>query len=298
MSVYVKAFDGEIHQITPTDDDEPIILNAIKQETIYKVEVTPEVARHFIENQVVNRNLNVRHVSEIANDITNGKWEDEARNLFLFCDNVMYDGNHRCNGIVKANIPVKVWISLGSEEIPNNIDTGVVRSYAHIAKMKGKDKSVYNSFGYALTNYIHSYKINKHHLSYDEATDFIEKHSEDIVTAIRLSKLEREKIGRTICGTATVQTALFFALKSGVKQDVIESFCRVANSGFATANWHSPAILLRNFKQSSEGIENGRVEKVKICNVAQEALYDFARKTPRRRMYKGETHYYSDLFDL
>jgi hypothetical protein len=80
-----------------------------------RVLLTPQLATELLSRNTANRHLTMRHVLRIASDITAGRYVENPQPLAVAADGTLYDGQHRCAAVVKAGVPVPVWIAYDCE---------------------------------------------------------------------------------------------------------------------------------------------------------------------------------------
>lgn len=306
MRICIKDADEKIYPISPVidvdgEEGKVLIIKTEKQEPIFLMWITPELAQIFLDNQIEkNRNASPSVVERYKRDILDDKWEWNARNLIQFKNGVMYNGQHRCLAIVASGKPALCWIHCTNDEIPRNIDNGSTRTPTNIFNMNGKVGKAYETFGVALCRFGYSYINSTTNLSIGDIEQFIDQNNYDICQALEISGASGSAVvkssGKVTCRRAAVQFAIFCALKAKVSPELLRDFCTVANEGFMRESWQMPAILLMRYVNSSEAKANGTAVKKKLCNVAQEAIYDFVHKNERKKMYSGERSYYSNVY--
>ncbi|MFH9403112.1 hypothetical protein [Streptomyces sp. NPDC017638] len=96
------------------------------------VQVTPEIAEIMLSRTVVNRRLDWGQVDFLADSITRGEWQLTHQGIALdgpLDAGYLLDGQHRLNAIIKAGVPVWIYVFEG---LPRTsfpvLDTGKRRS--------------------------------------------------------------------------------------------------------------------------------------------------------------------------
>ena len=73
--------------------------------------VTPELAARWLSDcNIKNRRLKPEHVECIARDIRAGNWCTTHQGIAFSCDGKILDGQHRLSAVVRAQIPVRMYI--------------------------------------------------------------------------------------------------------------------------------------------------------------------------------------------
>ncbi len=106
---------------------------------IVKQRITPEKARKYIANQVNNRKVKNRRVSQYAKSMRDGKWKvDTGEPIKFNKDGQLFDGQHRLQALIDANIELDFWVAL---DCPNDafqyVDQGAVRTPADMLSTMG-----------------------------------------------------------------------------------------------------------------------------------------------------------------
>lgn len=100
-------------------------------------EISPVHAKRWLENNLpTNRKPSAKRVQMNGRDMAAGRWRLTHQGFAFDMDGVLFDGQHRCGGIITANTTIvsPVWFGVQSYE---GIDTGRARSISNIRKMRG-----------------------------------------------------------------------------------------------------------------------------------------------------------------
>ena len=74
------------------------------------MDVTPEIAKRWLEQNRGNRSINQKQVDTIAKDILAGDFDTTHQGIAIATDGTLLDGQHRLLAIVKANTrPSNLW---------------------------------------------------------------------------------------------------------------------------------------------------------------------------------------------
>lgn len=105
---------------------------AIEQEEIVTLQtVTPEDAQRFLATKAINRPVLASFVSFLARQIELGRWHPTAGTLGFNEDGQLNDGQHRCEAIIRAGIPVEIGFRTVRQSDLVAVDTGKSRTAAH-----------------------------------------------------------------------------------------------------------------------------------------------------------------------
>lgn len=75
--------------------------------------VTPELAQLFLTGNEANRAVNARHISALASDMVDGRWDLNGESIKISTDGRLADGQHRCFAIIEAGVPVQTVVTFG-----------------------------------------------------------------------------------------------------------------------------------------------------------------------------------------
>lgn len=102
------------------------------------VEITPELAHRYLENNSTNRPLSVRVVNELTRAILNDEWQVNGESIKFDNHRNLIDGQHRCHAVIKAHRPIQTFVSY---DLPGDsfktLDTGKKRNNADVLGIMG-----------------------------------------------------------------------------------------------------------------------------------------------------------------
>lgn len=103
-----------------------------------RVNVTPTLARQWLENNHGNRFVKPRLVRHYAQQMKSGRWRLNGECIKFATDGHIVDGQHRLNGVVHAGVTVEMEVRVGLDrDAALTVDTGATRSAADIMSMRG-----------------------------------------------------------------------------------------------------------------------------------------------------------------
>lgn len=104
------------------------------------VEITPAVARQWLQMNTSNRPVSQRRVNQYAQAIRQGEWLLNGDSIKL-TDAELIDGQHRLLAVVAANIAIRTVVVYGlTNEVFTTIDQGRKRSTADMIAVAGREK--------------------------------------------------------------------------------------------------------------------------------------------------------------
>lgn len=80
---------------------------------IAKIFLTPEIAKFLLEGQQNNRKIHDATYSVYKHDVENHKWDITGDSIVCNVYGEMWDGQHRCEGVLLANKPIETFIIYG-----------------------------------------------------------------------------------------------------------------------------------------------------------------------------------------
>lgn len=102
------------------------------------VTITPTIAQYILENcNTLNRPLNKKRVTQIANSIKSGEWQINGETIIFSKNKRLLDGQYRLSAIVAANRDVDTYVTTDIEDSAfETIDTGKARTGSHVLSIK------------------------------------------------------------------------------------------------------------------------------------------------------------------
>lgn len=105
--------------------------------TIVRAEVSPDMARAWLADQMPNRSVKRANVARWARDMAHGDWLEPVQPLQFNESGRLIDGQNRLSAVVEFGAPVVMWIAVG---VPTGfrraIDLGRSRSAADVLMLE------------------------------------------------------------------------------------------------------------------------------------------------------------------
>lgn len=246
--------------------------------------ITPEEAKYILEHQMFpNRDVRESKADVYANMIARGEWLPTGQGLSFNPDEKLIDGQHRLGGIVRAN---KAAFMLVAHNIPDKaqlvMDQGLNRrahdqikiqegwdvQAVHIGICKQMMLSFQNEFKYRdLTDIL---LLNRFYKKHRRAIEFA------FASLLTKSKGRKERGVFIAPVMAPIARAYYTA-----DQNRLLRFGEILQTGLASANHESAAVLLRNWLK--DGIERKLSarrygSRQAIYKKSATALYHFLQK--------------------
>lgn len=106
------------------------------------VNITPELAKSYLERNIKNRVLTKSQVDYFAKQMKNGQWMLTGQGISFDINGNLIDGQHRLSAIIKANTSIKMLVIFGLN--PNSFkvyDTGRKRNGGDSLSILGVENS-------------------------------------------------------------------------------------------------------------------------------------------------------------
>ena len=247
------------------------------------MQVTPEMARQWLANNHGNRNFSYENITKYAADMKSGAWKINGEGIRFRADGTLVDGQHRLKAILAANVPVWMSVTTGiPTEEATLYDRGRPRSTTNTLVMMGLDPQVVGSKGVAVAKlYLYMTTANKN-LSDDQIKGFLLENAANMLTALNLTK----GFSRLNMKNATVNTAVFSALKAGEDIHKLEQFVNIVRTGMYSGDKaETAAIIIRNDLISKKIYTGAGANRCSSVRKVEKAIYDFCRGYPRKITY-------------
>lgn len=100
--------------------------------------ITPAVAAQYLLLNIKNRPKRPKLTEKYASEMRSGHWGVNGQDIIFDENGNMIDGQHRCEGVVEAGVPVYMGVKRG---VPASnfatLDTGAMRTTADVVSMAG-----------------------------------------------------------------------------------------------------------------------------------------------------------------
>lgn len=241
--------------------------------------ITPKRAAQYLTHNTKNRRVRERKVDMLARAITNGQWHTTHQGAAFNCDGEMLDGQHRFLAIIKANMPVKMYVTRGlPRDAMYAVDQGTVRSPQDIAGAVGVDFDMGKdevAIARSMMNGIGRGNWSSWTRTSEETVAYITAHLEAIQFAASLNLGE--------CRNATIRAVIARAWYHH-DEDRLRQFADVLRTAVCESKQESAAAVFRRFFTSSvsgRGSTGVRNELARKCECAIRA---FVKRRPLTKL--------------
>ena len=252
--------------------------------------ITPEIAKQYLAKSAGNRPLKRRRIEQYKADMLAGKWQITPDGPCFDTNGVLKNAHHRLTAIVESGASVEMYVTYDVPESTTAYDIGDSRNaQQYLVYNEKMDKQLASNKLLAIARLHMYFACSESRHESDKATyadlgRFLKANRETALET--LSLMSTEGGSRQILTGSAVGYALFCALKTHVSYEVLKRFCKIMATGFYESKSETAAIVLRNTLISGYDGSNRDIKaRADLCKVAQQALYDFERGTPRTRAY-------------
>ena len=245
--------------------------------------ITPAIASEMLTKNIKNRMPKKKAIENYARDMKNGKWELSPQGISFYEDGSLADGQNRLKAIIKAGVPVDMYVTYDVPKTSTIHDRGVPRTTSDVLRMSGFYTEAASAEGVAVVNALFSY-VNRFGVTDSIIEEFILEHHKAITAVVKAS---REGKLNGIARKAPLRAAMFCAMYCGIDEVVLAEFCEIVNTGFYVASGQTAAIVFRNYLLNEYTTRNAQGRK-ECFFVALNAIRDFSNHTVRMKRYRSD----------
>lgn len=251
------------------------------------VDITPELARKWLENNCVNRTVTHARVEMYARDMTAGKWLLNGEPIVFNKDGKLVNGQHRLTAIIKCGLTIKMLVIKDVENADGVIyDRGRSRNTSDTLVMNGVDKYIASSNVTGMIRLLMCAQKISYVPTDTEVQSYIEKYSEQIKVIKKICCGKTHNKGVNL-NKSVIMGCMFCAYLSGVSPEVIEEFVKVIYTGFYERQNQTPAVVFRNDMINKNISMVGMKQRTMALHSCEKALYDYVNKAKRKKSYAG-----------
>lgn len=256
-------------------------------------EVTPAMARKWLEGNHLNRMINNQRVNTFARDMKAGRWRDNGETICFDTTGALLNGQHRLSAVVKSGCPVMMSCIFGVED-GGNYDTGRPRNSRDTLILNGVSPSLATNPNISLIKLIKFMEYGTQAtiiISNDEIMEFIKQHESSFweLNQITAGLRTGHSAGlRVNIRRAPLMVALFFAIENGADTQRLRDFVTICNTGICTSEQDTAAAVFRNDLLKTQGKTTANLaDRLAFELAAEKAISDFLCGVARRKTYLG-----------
>ena len=240
--------------------------------------ITPAMAEEYLKHNDRNprKAANRKQVESYARDMAAGKWFMNGEPIVFDANGDLKNGQHRLMAIVKANVPVDMYVIRGIDPDYTTFDYGMLRRMSQELGVSRNAETIANVI---VSN---AYALGRPPKGL--VREYLLQHQTAINRALALSQTGARK---AIGVKRDVYTAIYLMLRSGEDENEIEQFMRVVNTQFMlTERESSAAIVLFKFLNELRRTAALRSEILTGIATVLAAFTDLSRGNKRTMRYK------------
>ena len=243
------------------------------------LEVTPDMARDWLNLNTANRSVKSSKVDQYTRDILSGNWKVTHQGIAFYKDGTLADGQHRLHAIIKSNTPITTLVTM---DLPRNamsvLDVGKPREAHDIAKL-GLYPNWINPTTIAIVRALNGKLQNtKITMSFSEIINYCMKYQVSISFVNSIMSAKKKGVTSAVLGASYV-----CALEAGCPKEKIKRFAEVMYTGEINGPCENAAIRLREFLISNPNCWVG-TEKLETAKKIHRCLHSFCKEQPLERL--------------
>jgi len=204
--------------------------------------ITPDIAKFLLSLNIKNnRRISNARVESYAQDMRDDKFA-ETTMITIDENGRLIDGQHRLHAVIKSGKAQWFVVFVGAHNNQYIFDRGLQRTTAQNAKMAGMLVCDNITLGMLRLHFAIYSKSPNQRVNDAQIMEYIEENN-DIL--LRLTKII-PSTSSTLTSRSAVRHGIYQALRCGVSEDVLATFCRAVNSGFVDNPNQNAAIASRN----------------------------------------------------
>lgn len=214
--------------------------------------ITPEIAEKYLEKNITNRNVRESWVTELSNAIKRGRFRLTHQGIGFDVKGKLIDGQHRLLAVVKAGLPVQLYVTRGLDEAVREVcDIQAKRSAGDILRLAGYN--FHNATFAAMVKHVVGGMSGPARIPNDEIVRYANQYEEGILFVI--NNFTKKIPNVTTC---PVMAPIARAYYTQDKHRLAE-FCSILVTGrYKDDDADSAALALRQWLISSPSVRNGR----------------------------------------
>ena len=223
-------------------DKTSIPFQSVPGKTVGLVLITPDLAKQLLSLNIKNnRRISSVRVESYARDMRDDKFA-ETTMITIDENGRLIDGQHRLHDVIKSGKAQWFVVFVGAHNNQYIFDRGLQRTTAQNAKMAGMLVCDNITLGMLRLHFAIYSKSPNQRVNDAQIMEYIEENN-DIL--LRLTKII-PSTSSTLTSRSAVRHGIYQALRCGVSEDVLATFCHAVNSGFVDNPNQNAAIAFRN----------------------------------------------------
>ena len=255
--------------------------------------ITPDMARHWLEGNTINRTVRAAMVEKYARDMAAGSWSIGDSAISIDKDGVLLNGQHRLLACIKADVPFTAIVNDDCDrDIVFGMDRGRSRTFEDNASFVYRDSGNYhlytNRYCSAVARMLIAQKLGvvaggKYAASDKEIAEMIDEHAAAMACMSSYPNMMHTKSadGAKAIRNAGTLTAIVKAYDSGVTEEMLDAFadcvvfgCKTDRSRDLTTD--NRLMIASLYRSTHARIKGRKRASIAIEGYAQNAIWHFA----------------------
>lgn len=204
--------------------------------------ITPDLAKSLLALNIKNnRRISSVRVESYARDIRDDKFA-ETTMITIDENGRLIDGQHRLHAVIKSGKAQWFVVFVGAHNNQYIFDRGLQRTTAQNAKMAGMLVCDNITLGMLRLHFAIYSKSPNQRVNDAQIMEYIEENNDILLLLAKIIP----STSSTLTSRSAVRHGIYQALRCGVSEDVLATFCRAVNSGFVDNPNQNAAIAFRN----------------------------------------------------
>lgn len=249
--------------------------------------ITPEMAKVYLGENGINRNISLSRVNCFADDMKKGNWQLNGEGIHFNTKGVLINGQHRLSAIIKANCIVPMLVIRNVPDEVNLYDRGRNRNIVDSFIISGMSKDVANATNVAIAKLYYYVHTGNSQVSESAIMNFLVRYEESLKKIHYMCNTKGSSKGyRVNIRNASITLALLHALESEVDANVLQRFVEVLRTGMHNGEQEFAATTLRNdLIQGIKDMSRNSAARKYASFKVEKSISDFVEGYPRKKTY-------------
>lgn len=251
-----------------------------------QMKINHEIATEMLTHNTNNyrKKIDKTKVQEYADDMANGRWENNGETIVFRKDGTLADGQHRLMAIVESGATVEMLVVY---DVDNDIwfyDGGKNRTekdHATAIGLEGLDGTVYGMS----TRLLSTGLSVKRNISKTKKIEFVQHYEKQLREASQIISQGTYNLTKK----RAIGVAVLLLFHYGYSIDTAKEFFKIVNSGQSESANQSAAIVFRNYLLMNRGKTSNNTDMdAKLSDFTIKAMRDFENGIARYRIYHSD----------
>lgn len=243
-------------------------------------QITPAIARKYLERNHCNRNLSHAHRDKLARAMTDGEFHHTHQGIAFDVNNELIDGQHRLSAIIESNttqtmqvtrnVPIESRTMVDNQSRPRSARDALV--------MEGHKLATKEAVA-VCRMWLHL--LGERAPAVHEIRSFLDDHENAITFACEIAA------GHPTLKHACVSTMMAIAHEAGHGDEIAE-WAEVIRSGLASQQWQSSATKFRDWWMTTPH-NGGSTKRTEYCQRVFASMSAWVERRGLTKLYAKQT---------